>query len=225
MRRWIAAFVLVLAGPGAVSAQAGVDVRIIPRAGVMTPADWFYVEYSHFGNPPLEWTEASLDKAPVLGLGVEVELPGTGVWLRGELVRSIDARMTMTHAVLFEPMGFEPARTERTPYTVTTALTSGTLDVAFPTLFRIGPVQPYVTAGAGGTHYAFETERFQELAESVVLPQPGSVWAANVGAGATVRAAGLLFDLQVRDAISLYWDRTQHNVMVLGGLSWEVFSR
>lgn len=224
MKRWI--FLLGLAAavalPGSAMAQLPFDVRVTPRAGILTPADWFYEEFRHFGIAPVEWTEAAILQAPVVGLSVEAELPGTGLWIRGEVLRSLDAITSMTHAVLFEASGFDPPRVERTPYRVATAVTMGSLDLAFPTLFRLGPVQPYVTAGVGGKHYSFETDPFQDLADRVVLPQSGIVPMANVGVGAAARVLGLTVDIQVRDAVSYYWERMQHDVMVLAGLTWRI---
>ena len=225
MKRWTAALVVAAGflGAGAAEAQEGWAVRVTPRAGVLTPAGWFYYEYSHFGLDPVEWTEAAILRAPVAGLAAELEIPGTAVWIRGEVLRTFDAITSMTHAVLWETSGFEPPRVERTPYRVDTAILMGSLDLAFPTRFRVGPVQPYVTAGVGGKRYAFDTDPFTDVRGEVVLPQPGTVAMANIGAGTTVRVLGVTFDLQVRDALSHYWGRLQNDVMVFGGISWEVF--
>ena len=218
----LAAAIVAAGTPGPTAAQAPVDVRVIPRAGVMTPAGWLYEYYAHFGVDPVEWTETAILRAPVVGLGVEVELPGTGVWLRGEVLRSIDAISSMNHVVLREASGFDPPRVEETPYRVATSVTTLTFDLALPTRLRIGPVQPYVTAGAGGKWYGFDTDPFQELEVDVILPQSGFVGVVNVGGGAVVRLLGLDFDLQVRDAISMYWERQQHDVMTLIGVAWKI---
>lgn len=225
MKRWIVVLTLMpaLVGPTAAAAQAGLEVRVLPRAGLMTPADWFYEEFRHFGVDPVEWTEAAILRAPVVGVALELEVPETGVWVRGEVLRTIDAITSMTHAVLFEAGGFDPPRVERTPYRVATAVTTATVDLAFPTRFRMGSVQPYVTTGIGGKWYGFDTDPFLDLQDRVVLPQGGLVATANVGAGVTARVVGLSLDFQVRDALSEYWGRLQHDVMVLGGVTWAVF--
>lgn len=224
MKRWIVPLTLVagLVGPALAAAQSGLSIRVTPRAGVMTPADWFYEEFRHFGIDPMEWTEAAILRAPVVGLAAEVELPRTGLWIRGEVLRTLDAITSMTHAVLFETNGFDPPRVERTPYRVATALTMGSVNIALPTLVRIGPVQPYVMAGIGAKHYGFDIDPFIDLEDRVVLPRTGTVAMVNVGGGATARVMGLTFDLQVRDALSRYWGTVQHDVMVLAGLSWRV---
>ena len=228
MKRWIA--VLILAGLSGFAAEAAaqgglssLDVRVTPRVGVLTPADYFYEEFVHFGRDPVEWTEAFIYEAAVVGVTVEGELPGSGLWVRAEVLRTLDGIMSMTHAVLREASGFDPPRVERTPYRVATAVTIGTLDLALPTQFAIGPVQPYVIAGLGAKRYDFDTDPFVGLQDQVVLPQPGVVGVANLGAGLTVRVLGATLDLQVKDGISEYWDRIQHDVVVLGGVTWPLF--
>jgi hypothetical protein len=221
---FILATALAAAGAAApVAAQTPLDVRVIPRAGVLTPAGWFYVQYTGFLVDPVEWTEAAILRAPVLGLAVEVEVPGTDVWLRGEALRSVDAITSVVHAVRRGTSGFDPPRVDRTPYRVATTMTTATVDLALPTRLRIGPVQPYVTAGIGGKWYGFDTGPFQELEVEVILPQPGFVGVVNVGGGAVVRLLGLDLDVQVRDAISMYWNQQQHDVMTLIGIAWDVF--
>ena len=223
MKRWIPIFVAVgLCVPTVSTAQVNLDLRITPRAGVMTPADYFYEQFPHFGSPPLEWTEAFIYEAAVIGLAAELEIGDSGLWIRGEVMQTLDAILSMTYAVLIETNGFEPPRVERTPYRVATALTIGSLDLALPTRFTLGPVQPYVTLGVGGKRYSFVTEPFEELTQDIVLPQPGVVGAANLGGGAVVRLFGTHLDVQVRDAMSYYWGRLQHDVMVFAGLTWTI---
>ena len=230
MNRWIVPLALAAAvltqalAPATVAAQADLDIRITPRVGAMTPVDWFYEEFLHFGLDPLEWTEATILEAAVVGASVEVELPGTAIWIRGDFLRTVDAITSMTHAVLIETNGFEPPRVQRTPYRVATAVTMGALDLGFPTMFSVGPVQPYVVAGVGAKRYDFDTDPFLSFQDEVVLPQSGVVGMLNLGAGATVRVpGGLLLDLQVKDAMSDYWGRTQHDMLFLAGVTWEVY--
>ena len=223
MKRWIVPVALAAAlTPAVAAAQDDLDVRITPRVGAMTPVDWLYEQYLHFGLDPVEWTESSILQTPVVGVSLEVEVPGTAIWIRGELLRTFDAITAMTHSVLVETTGFEPPRVEKTPYRVATAVTMGALDLAFPTLFSVGPVQPYVVAGVGAKRYDFETDPFAPIQEDVVLPQSGVVPMLNLGAGATVRIRGITLDLQVKDAVSEYWDRAQHDMLFLAGVTWEV---
>ncbi len=219
----LAAALAVPVGAVAQTDLSDVELRVIPRAGVMTPAGWFYVQYTGFFVDPMEWTEASILRAPLVGLAAELELPGTGVWIRGEALRSIDAITAMTHSVRRAASGFDPPRIEKTSYRVATSVTTATLDIALPTRLRVGPVQPYVTGGLGGKWYGFDTDPFQTLDVNLILPQSGFVGVLNVGGGAVIELPWLTVDLQVRDAISEYWDRQQHDVMFLAGAAWQIF--
>lgn len=241
MKRWMVGSALVVAlgsaagptgfavsglAPTPASAQSmgdALEVRITPRVGALTPADWFYEEFLHFGVDPVEWTEAFIYEAPVLGLTVEARLGVPGLWIRGEVLRTVDAVTSMTHAVLREASGFDPPRVVRTPYRVATALTLGTLDLALPVRLTLGSVQPYVIAGVGAKRYDFDTDPFLHLQDRVVLPQPGVVPMANLGAGVTARVLGVAVDLQLKDAMSQYWGQLQHDVMLLAGATWRVF--
>ena len=219
-----------LAVPGLASTPAAaqsllddLEIRIAPRVGAVTPADWFYEEFLHFGVDPVEWTEAFIYEAPILGLTVEARPGIPGLWIRGELLRTVGAVTSMTHAVLREASGFDPPQVVRTPYRVATALTVGTLDLALPLHFAPGPIQPYVTVGVGAKRYDFDTDPFLHLDDRVVLPQPGVVPMVNLGAGLTARVLGVSWELQLKDAMSRYWGRLQHDVMVLAGATWRVF--
>jgi hypothetical protein len=203
--------------PTAATAQNGWSLGIIPRAGALTPADWFFEEFPHFGVDPLEWTEAVIGRSGVAGVTLELEVAGTGLWIRAEALRTVGGETSLTHAVLREPAGFEPARVVRTTYPVATSITTGSLDLGLPLRFTLPGIQPYVTAGLGGKRYAFEVARLQALSDSLVLPRDGTVLLTNLGVGAVLRVAGLDLDLLVRDALSHYWDAPQHDVMLLAG--------
>ncbi len=215
---------LALLMPGSAAAQHPLDVRLTPRAGVLTPADWFYEEFRHFGVDPLEWTEAAILRAPLVGLTAEVEPRGSGLWLRGEVLTTLGAETSVTYAVLVPASLAGPARVDRFNYRVPTTLTMGSFDVGLPTAFRLPfGIQPYVTAGVGGKRYAFDNGEIAPYEAQIVLPQKGTVLMANLGAGATFRFLGVSADLLVRDAISHYWGKQQHDVMVLAGLAWTPF--
>lgn len=226
MKHGIAALALALALPASAAAQLDVDLRLTPRAGVVTPADWFYVEYAHLGIAPVEWTEAAIQAGPLVGLTAEVELGASNVWIRGEVLRTLDGETNLTHALLVPMIGFDPPRVDRTLYTVPSSLTIGSVDLAFPTAFRIPflDLQPYVTAGVGGKRYEFDLSGLpSDLDRSVVLPEEGTTLVFNLGGGATATVLGLDLDILVRDALSYYWDEQQHEVMVLVGLVWTAF--
>lgn len=224
-RRSLATFALLgaLAAPAWASAQQHVELRVTPRSGLMTPAGWFYVEFPQFGVQPTEWTEAAIEPSALLGLAVEIRAEDTGIWLRGEVVRTLGARTSVTHALLIPPSMAGPAVVVRTGLGVPTALTIGTLDVGLPTRLRLpGGIQPYVTAGVGGKRYDFDTDEIEARQEQFVIPQPGWVPVVSVGVGGVFTVRGLSFDVLVRDAVSDYWGERQHDVMVLVGLSFRL---
>ena len=57
---------------------------------------------------------------------------------------------------------------------------------------------------------------------AIVLPQPGTVPYLTLGGGAVLDAGPVRLDLHFRDAISEYWDRQQHDVMVALGAAWRL---
>jgi hypothetical protein len=216
-----AALALLVAMPPPASGQR-TELRVMPRAGVLTPADWLYEEFSHFGIDPLEWTQGAIRRAPVAGIAAEVALPGTGLWLRGELMRTLGAETTLRHALLLPSVGFDPPRVVSTFHTLPTSLTTFTLDLALPTRLILPlRVQPYVTAGAGGKRLAFDRSPLQD-ASGVIAPGDGTTWLLHAGAGAALRRPGLGMDLLVRDGISRYGGRRQHDVHVLVSASLRV---
>lgn len=213
----------VLLFPAGLAGQWVPEVRVTPRAGLLTPPGWFYVEYAQFGVIPMEWTEAAILRAPTVGGALELAFDGAGVWVRGEVVRTLGAETAVIHAVLYPPTQAGPAQVVRTRFNVPTTITAGSLDLGFPTRLRIpGGVQPYVTAGVGGKRYGFDLTPFEGREENVIVPQGGTVPALNIGAGATVTAAGLTLDLLVRNSISEYWGEQQNDVMFLAGMRFRV---
>lgn len=226
MKMWsIAVLALAAAAlaPVAAAGQRAAEWRVMPRVGVMTPPDWFYVEFPSFGSGPFEWTEAALLASPVAGLAGEVALDGLGIWVRGEVIRTVGARTAVVHALLTPASQAGPGFVSRTRFDVPSSLTVGTIDVGLPTRLRLpGGVQPYVTAGVGGKRYAFDVTELEDRSERIVIPRDGTVPVINVGVGATVAIRGWSLDLLVRDAFSRYWGEQQHDVMFLAGLTIRV---
>jgi hypothetical protein len=220
-RTWAAlALLLTLVAPAAAVAQHALELRVTPRAGILTPADWFYVEFPNFGIGNMEWTETAILKAPIVGLSAELAAENLGVWLRAEALRTVGGRTAVIHAFLIPASQAGPARVVRTRINVASSVTLGTVDIGLPTRLRLpGGIQPYVTAGVGAKRYAFDNSWFDERPERWVIPQDGVVPVLNVGLGGTVNIRGASLDLLVRDAISEYWGEQQHDVMILAGLS------
>jgi hypothetical protein len=225
--RWrsLAAFAVMvgLIAPAGVAAQREPELRITPRIGVLTPPDWFYVEYAEFGVIPMEWTEAAILRSAVAGAVVELAFDRSGIWIRGEVVRTVGGESAVGHAILHPASQAGPAMVLRTWFYVPTAMTIGSVDLGLPTRLRLpGGIQPYVTAGLGVKHYTFDTAELDSREENVIVPQGGTVPVVNVGAGATMRLRGVTLDLLVRDAISEYWDERQNDVMFLAGLRFRL---
>lgn len=228
-----AAVAALLLSPVAAAAQSSFTVHVTPRVGLLTPADYFYEEFAHLGVDPLEWTNASILRSVVAGLGVQLEIGDSGLWIRGEVLRTVgtdfgdiaprSGEMFVRHAILIESSGFDQPYVESQYFYVPTAVTIGSLDLAFPTRFRLPlSIQPYVTAGVGAKRYDFDTGAIDNPDRSIQHPEEGVTLVGNVGVGATVPIAGVTVDLLVRDALSEYWERLQHDVVWLVGLSWQV---
>jgi hypothetical protein len=216
----LAALTMAAAAHAPAAAQAGVEVRLSPRAGMVTPADWFYVEFPSFGAGPMEWTEAAILRAPVVGLVAEAAFEATGIWIRAEALRTVGGRTAVIHAYLHPASQAGPGMVIRTRWDVPSTLTTGTVDVALPLRLRLPfGVQPYVTAGAGAKHYGFDLSELEGREERVVQPSPGTVPVANVGGGVVVDLRRWRLDVLVRDAVSEYWGEQQHDVTFLAGLS------
>lgn len=223
-RRLATALAVLLMAPVPVAAQLDLDVRVTPRAGIVTPAGWFYAEFAHFGVDPVEWTEAVILRSKAAGLAVEVEVGESEVWIRGEVVRTFGGETKLWHAYLHEMAGFNEPEVERIPHKIPSTLTIGSLDVALPTRLRLPlGVQPYITVGIGGKRYDFDVGVIENPDRNLVLPEEGVTLTANLGGGVVVDVKGVRLDLLVRDAMSEYWDALQHDVLWMAGLSWRVF--
>lgn len=215
-----AVLTIALVLPVSTAAQRDVSVRVTPQAGLVTPADWFYYEVTALGEGPMEWTEAALDRAYVVGAAAQVEL-GSGLWLRGNVLRTTNGETYLAYAVLNKGV-FTPPTVVRTTYRIPSTITVGSIDLAFPTRLQLPlGIQPYVTAGVGGKRYSFDRGPIA-AADRLVAPEAGTSLMANLGAGLVVRVMGVDLDLQVRDAISEYWGRQQHDVTWIAGLSWRI---
>ncbi|NIP80421.1 MAG: hypothetical protein GWM90_14845 [Gemmatimonadetes bacterium] len=215
----------LLVHPAAAAAQADLELRIIPRAGVLTPYDWFYEEFAHFGSGPLEWTEAAVLRSTLVGLTAQLELAGTGIWIRGEVLRTLGGETSVVFAELQPASTAGPGVVLRTPYWVPTTLTIATLDLGLPTAFSLPlGIQPYVTAGIGAKRYGFDHSVLADADTHLVRPEEGVNLVTNIGGGFTAPVfRDLGIDFLARDAISHYWDKMQHDIMFLVGVAWQPF--
>jgi hypothetical protein len=219
----LAALTMAAAAHAPAAAQAGVEVRLSPRAGMVTPADWFYVEFPSFGAGPMEWTESAIIRSPVLGLVAEVAFEPMGLWVRAEALRTMGGQTAVIHAYLHPASQAGPGRVIRTRWDVPSSLTMGTVDLALPLRLRLPfGLQPYVTAGVGAKRYTFDLSELEGREERIVRPSPGTVPVANVGGGFVLDVRGWRLDVLVRDAMSEYWDVQQHDITFLAGVSFRV---
>lgn len=215
---------LLLILPAGAAAQTELEVRVSPQAGILTPAEWFYYQVTVYGEGPMEWTEAALLRSKVVGLSAEVRFGDTGIWLRGNALRTLDGETYIAFAVLNSgPM--TPPTVVRQRYWVPTEITMASLDVGLPTRLRLPfRIQPYIVAGLGAKHFTFDRAELSQGDEGLVAPEDGTELMVNVGGGAVVPVwRGIELDVQVRDALSEYWDDQQHDVTWVAGLSWRVF--
>ncbi len=214
---------LALVPVGGASPQEGVRVSLIPRFGLLSPAETFYEEFENFsGDGYVEWTSGSLGRAALVGLGVEMGFGELGVQLRGEVSRSFEGWLTATHGVLIPRVYFEPPSVVNTWLDVPAALTFAGVQAILPTRLSYRGVQPYVLLGFSGKWYSFGDPTEDNTVEAI-LPSGGFEPSADLGAGVTFGLFGLTFEAQLRDNVSRYWDRIQHDLSLSGGVVWRVW--
>jgi len=204
------------------TARVPLAVRIIPRAGVLSPDAYLYEQYANFsGDGPVEWTDGTLGRALVLGVGVEVGRPGGAVLLRGEFLRSFGGWLSVARSIVVARQIFDPPYVETTWLDVPAAVTMGSLHLIIPTRLTFRRAQPYVLAGVAGKRYGFgDPTTANEV--GAILPSSGVTWGGDVGAGLTVPVLGFTLDVQGRDAISRYWGKTEHDIVFSTGLMWRI---
>ena len=209
--------------PGPIQAQDGLVVKLLPRAGLVAPDQYFYEVFTSFAtDDPAEWTTGSLGRAFVAGIAAEVSFGNDGIVVRGEVLRSFDTWLLATHNVVRPRVLFEPPRIINTYFDVPTTLTFTSLQLVLPLRLEVWRVEPYVLLGVGGKRYGFDEPTLPNDV-GAILPSNGFVWGGELGGGFTVELFGMTADVQVRDAISRYWDKAQHDLLFTGGLLWQVW--
>jgi hypothetical protein len=207
--------------PGAALAQSALS--FYPRVGLLAPDAYFYEQYENFvSDAPTEWSTGSLGRSLLIGAGVELKLGDSGVLIRGEVARSFEGYLRVSHSVVVPRVLFNPPYISTTwldaPYTMTVT----SLQIVLPTKLTLWGAEPYVAAGVGGKLYEFGEPLLPNESEAV-LPTDGFTWGGDVGAGITMPLFGnLTLDLQARDAFSKYWDKMQHDFIYSGALLWKV---
>ncbi len=198
-------------------------MRLYPRAGLVAPDRYFYEVFANFaGDGPVEWSTGSLGRAFVAGLGVEVGFANDGILVRGEILRSFDTWLLASHSIVRPRVLFEPPEVVTAYLDVPATLTFTSLQVILPVKLALWQLEPYVLLGVGGKRYGFGEPTLPNDVEAT-LPADGFTWGGDLGGGFTLEAFGLMADFQLRDAITRYWDKTQHDLLFTGGLVWSVW--
>jgi hypothetical protein len=202
--------------------SAQIAVSLGPRMGMVSPDRYLYEQYTNFsGDGPVEWTDGSLGRALVLGVGFHAGRPDGGAFVRGEVLRSIDTWLSVSRSIIMPRVLYDAPYVETTWLDVPATVLLTSLELVIPTRVTLWKAQPYVLAGIGGKHYAFG-EPTEANDVDAILPQDGFTWGGAVGAGVTVPVLGLTLDLQGRDAISRYWSKTENDFIYSAGLLWRV---
>jgi len=208
--------------PARLAAQTPRGLRVYPRMGLLAPDTYFYEYFKNFSGDGLtEWTHTSLGRAFVAGVGAEIPL-GRNAYLRGEVLRSFDAWLSVAHSIETLRDLFTPPDIVTTWLDVPATLTIANLQLVLPTRLTLGPASPYVLLGGGGKYYAFGTPTSPNDV-GATLPSNGFTWGGTLGGGFTVRVAGLDVDLQACDAWNRYWGKLQHDLVYSGNVSFRVF--
>jgi hypothetical protein len=222
-RRVTLSIVLLVVACGSLEGQKPASVRVLPRVGLIAPDAYLYEQFTNFaGDGPVEWTTGSLGRAFLAGVGAELQWGSGGVLVRAEVLRSFDGWLSAVHGIVIPRVVFEPPEIVNTFLDVPVSMTLTSVQVVLPTRLELWRFQPYVAAGVGGKFYSFD-DPIRPNEVDAVLPNNGFTWGGDLGAGVMVEVRGLTVDLQVRDAVSRYWDKTQHDLAYSAALVWEVW--
>lgn len=212
----------VVGGGSSLAGQEGRTVQAIPRLGLLSPDSYFYEEFTSFaGDAPDEWTSGSLGRAAVAGVGIELGWKSRGILLRGEVARSFDGWLSAVHAKVVPRVLFDPPEITYTWYDVPAAITFANLQLVLPTQFEVRGVRAYGLIGGGGKWYHFG-ESTEENTAGAIFPSDGFTAALDLGGGLTFTVLGLVFDAQLKDTVNKYWGKTQHDLVLTGGLVWRI---
>jgi hypothetical protein len=219
-RRTLLLSILGLIPGSGLEGQEELTLRLIPRIGLTNPDSYFYEEFANFADDePVEWTTGSLGRAAYVGVALEAGYGDKGIYLRGELGRTFDGWLLVSHNYVRPRVLFEPPEIITTWLDVPTALTLATLQVVLPTRFEAYGISPYFLVGGGGKWYSFG-EPTEENSVEAILPSDGFTAAAELGAGLTFSVRGVGLDVQARDVFNRYWGKNQHDFLFSGGLVW-----
>jgi len=208
--------------PVSVSAQDDLSIRIIPRAGILSPDDYFYEEFANFADDePDEWTNGSLGRAAYLALALEAGYEDRGIFLRGEVGHTFEGWLAVTHAYVRPRILLEPPEVIYTYLDVPASITFANAQLVLPTRFQVAGIRPYALLGGGGKWYHFGDSTEENTVEAI-LPAEGFTGTVELGGGALFSILGLTFDVQLLDSVNRYWGKTQHDLLLSGGWVWQI---
>jgi hypothetical protein len=212
---------LALPIPG-LQAQEALTVRVIPRFGLLSPDTYFYEKFKNFADDePEEWTNGSLGRAAYVAVALEAGLEERGISLRGELGRTFEGWLSVSHNYVRPRVLFEPKEIITTWLDVPAALTFATAQIVLPTRFEAWGIQPYFFVGGGGKWYHFDDPTEENTVEAI-LPSDGFTANLDVGGGFAFTLWGQDLDVQIRDTFNRYWGKYQHDLVFSGAWVWTV---
>jgi hypothetical protein len=206
--------------PGAAEAQ--VHFSIYGRGGLYAPDEYFYEEFQKFADEePTKWSTGSLGRSGMFGVGTELWWGDGDIRVRGELMRTVDAWLRVSHSILYPRILWEPPRIVTEWLDVPYAATLATVQVVLPTRLTIWKVEPFFLVGGGAKYYHFDDPTYPPQDDEVIFPEDGFAYLAEVGFGITIPVwKGLGVEAQVRDTTNKYWQKRQHDFLFSGYVSW-----
>ena len=194
----------------------------MPRAGILLPDTYFYEEFRNFGgDQPTEWTNGALGRSAYVALGLEAGWKDRGLLFRGEVGRTLDEWLFVTHAIVQPRVLWDPPEIVYTYLDVPSDITFANLQVVLPARFSLWGIEPYFLVGGGGKWYHFG-EPTEEYGVDPIFPSDGFTASLELGAGLAVELLGVRLDVQIRDGLSEYWGKYQNDLLLIGGLVWEI---
>lgn len=222
MRRFLLILLVLCANPGGISGQSDLTIGLYSRAGLLDPDTYLYEKFANFADDePTEWTNGELGRGAYIALGIEAGWEDRGLLLRGELGRTFEGWLFVTHAIVRPRVLWDPPEVVYTYLDVPAALTFANVQLVLPTRFSLWGIQPYFLMGGGGKWYHFGDPTEENTVEAI-LPSDGFTAALEMGTGLAVTIEGLEFDLQIRDSLSKYWGKYQNDLTFSGGVLWRV---
>ncbi|MFO8173280.1 MAG: hypothetical protein R6T96_03285 [Longimicrobiales bacterium] len=222
MPRFLLLLLILSAVPPGTAAQEALTLGLMPRAGLVSHDTYLYERFANFADDePTEWTNGALGRAAYVALGVEAGWQERGLLLRGEVGRTLEGWLFVTHGIVRSRVFWDPPEIINTHLDVPAALTFANLQLVLPSRFNPWRLRPYFLFGGGGKWYHFG-EPTRENTVEAILPSDGFTASLEMGAGLELQAGGLGFDIQIRDSLTEYWGKYQNDLVLSGGLIWRV---